>query len=216
MSISSAGSSRGVPRFSAAAREQSFFARPSTVYFGSPVQLTVAATIAVSYTHLAGTLDAGLLALVDGMEDLEHAVILEDAFVAAVPRSHPLAKKKTVSLADLEDEPVLLLEDGHCLRTQALALCKRAGATETDLRATSLATLVQMVSSGAGVTLLPSIAVDVENRRGQLAIRPLAGRPQGRTICLAWRKAAPLAGALSDLATTMATAAGNAILSPRR
>ncbi len=154
----------------------------------------------------AGTLDAGLLALVDGMEDLEHAVVVEDPFVAAVPRTHPLAKKKTVALDDLEAEPVLLLEDGHCLRTQALALCQRAGATETDLRATSLATLVQMVSSGNGVTLLPSIAVDVENRRGQLAIRPLAGRAHGRTICLAWRKAAPLGKALRELAKVMAAA----------
>ncbi len=154
----------------------------------------------------AGTLDAGLLALVDGMEDLEHAVVLQDPFVAAVPRTHPLAKKKSVGLDDLEDEPVLLLEDGHCLRTQALTLCQRAGATETDLRATSLATLVQMVSSGNGITLLPSIAIDVENRRGQLAIKPLAGRAQGRTICLAWRKAAPLGGALRELAKEMAKA----------
>ena len=154
----------------------------------------------------AGTLDAGLLALVDGMEDLEHATVVEDPFVAAVPRTHALAKKKSVALDDLEDEPVLLLEDGHCLRTQALALCQRAGATETALRATSLATLVQMVSAGNGVTLLPSIAVDVENRRGQLAIRPLAGRAHGRTLCLAWRKAAPLGSALRELAKVMATA----------
>ncbi len=163
-----------------------------------------------------GELDAGLLALVDGMEDLEHAVVLEDPFVAAVPRTHLLAKKKTVSLDDLEDEPVLLLEDGHCLRTQALALCQRAGATETDLRATSLATLVQMVSSGAGVTLLPSIAVDVENRRGQLAVKPLEKPAHGRTICLAWRKAAPLGRALRELAKTMATASRPATKFPPR
>jgi len=163
-----------------------------------------------------GELDAGLLALVDGMEDLEHAVVLDDPFVAAVPRTHLLAKKKTVSLDDLEDEPVLLLEDGHCLRTQALALCQRAGATETDLRATSLATLVQMVSSGAGVTLLPSIAVDVENRRGQLAVKPLEKPAHGRTICLAWRKAAPLGRALRELAKTMATASRPATKLPPR
>lgn len=155
----------------------------------------------------AGTIDAGLLALVDGMEDLAHANVIEDPFVAAVPRTHPLAKKKSIALSDLDEEAVLLLEDGHCLRTQALALCKRAGATETDLRATSLATLVQMVSAGIGVTLLPTIAVDVENRRGQLAIRPLAGRPQGRTICLAWRRESPLAGPLRELAKVMGNAA---------
>ena len=154
----------------------------------------------------SGSLDAGVLALVEGMSDLEHALVMEDPFVAAVPRHHPLAKKKTVAMADLDEEPVLLLDEGHCLRDQALALCKRAGATETDLRATSLATLVQMVSAGIGVTLLPSIAVDVENRRGQLAIRPLAGKAQGRTIVLAWRKESALSVSLRELARVMAKA----------
>lgn len=158
-------------------------------------------------TLRAGTLDAGLLALVDGMNDLDHALVVDDPFVVAVPQAHRLAKKKTVSLADLEDEPVFLLDDGHCFRTQALALCARAGAAENDLRATSLATLVQMVSAGNGVTLLPSLAVDVENRRGQLAIRPLAGPVQGRAIVLAWRKTTPLAAGLAELATAMAAAA---------
>jgi LysR family transcriptional regulator, hydrogen peroxide-inducible genes activator len=153
----------------------------------------------------AGELDAGLLAVVDGMEDLASEVVLEDPFVAALPSAHLLAKKKQVSIAELEREPVLLLEDGHCLREQALALCRRTVATETDLRATSLATLVQMVSAGAGVTLLPSIAVDVENRRGQLAIRPLA-RGHGRTICLAWRKTTPLSQPLRELARTASAA----------
>lgn len=158
----------------------------------------------------AGALDAGLLALVDGMDDLEHAVVVEDPFVAAVPRAHALARKKSVTLADLEDEPVLLLEDGHCLRTQALALCRRARVADADLRATSLATLVQMVSSGSGVTLLPSIAVDVENRRGQLAILPLAGHHRGRTLCLAWRRSAPVGRAMRELANVMAAASGPA------
>lgn len=153
-----------------------------------------------------GTLDAGLLALVDGMDDLDAVEVVDDPFVVAVPQSHALARKKSVALHDLDDEPVLLLEDGHCFRTQALALCARAGARETDLRATSLATLVQMVSAGTGVTLLPSIAVDVENRRGQLAIRPLAGRAQGRSIVLAWRKTTPLAAGLRELAKAMAAA----------
>lgn len=157
----------------------------------------------------AGTLDAGLLALVDGMDDLAHALVVDDPFVVAVPQAHALARKKTVSLGDLEGEPVFLLGDGHCFRTQALALCSRAGAAENDLRATSLATLVQMVSAGNGVTLLPSLAVDVENRRGQLAIRPLASRSgagTSRAIVLAWRKTTPLAAGLRELAKAMADA----------
>lgn len=172
----------------------------------------------------AGTLEAGLLALVDGMDDTEHVTVVVDPFMAALPSTHSLAKKRSVSMSELADEPVLLLEDGHCLRTQALSLCKRAGLTtkpsgwvtgepglDTDLRATSLATLVQMVSAGAGVTLLPSIAVDVENRRGQLAVRPLSSdapkNEQGRTIVLAWRKAAPQGGALREIGRVMAGAA---------
>jgi LysR family transcriptional regulator, hydrogen peroxide-inducible genes activator len=163
-----------------------------------------------------GALDAGLLAAVEGMDDLESEIVLEDPFVAALPSAHPLAKKEHITLTELEREPVLLLEDGHCLREQALALCRRPESAKTDLRATSLATLVQMVSAGAGVTLLPSIAVDVENRRGQLAIRPLVERSArlrgaparaGRTICLAWRKTTPLAAALRELGGTMASAA---------
>jgi LysR family hydrogen peroxide-inducible transcriptional activator len=155
----------------------------------------------------SGALDAALLAAVDGLDDLELADVLDDPFVAALPPAHPLAKKRSVSLDDLRSERVLLLEDGHCLRSQILSLCRRAGAAGTDLRATSLATLVQMVSSGAGVTLLPSIAVDVENRRGQLAVRPLGERGHQRDLILAWRKAAPLGGALREVAKAMATAA---------
>jgi LysR family transcriptional regulator, hydrogen peroxide-inducible genes activator len=154
-----------------------------------------------------GSLDAGILARVDGTDDLDDHVIVEDPFVAAMSPGHPLARKRRIALDDLEEETVLLLEDGHCLRTQALALCERAGAMETDLRATSLATLVQMVSSGAGITLLPAIALDVENRRAQLAIRPLLGPPQGRTIALAWRRTSPLAPALHELAAVMAKGA---------
>lgn len=158
-----------------------------------------------------GTLDAGVLALVDAMSDLDHAEVLDDPFVAALPQNHPLAKKKTVAMSDFDEEPVLLLDEGHCLRDQALALCKRAGAAETDLRATSLATLVQMVSAGIGVTLLPSIAVDVENRRGQLAIRPLSGKPQGRQIVLAWRKESALSEPLRELARVMAKASSRLV-----
>lgn len=151
-----------------------------------------------------GRLDAGLLALeADGVEAFDHASVEEDVFVLAVPPGHPLSKVKRVRLQDLEDEQVLLLDDGHCFRSQALALCKQAGVREADLRATSLATMVQMVSSGAGITLLPSLAVPVENRRGQLAIRPFAAPAPSRTIALVWRRESPLKKPLETLAATM-------------
>lgn len=155
-----------------------------------------------------GNLDAAIVATgIEGLEPFASAEILEDPFVAAMSPTHPLAKKKVLTLDDLEDESVLLLDDGHCFRTHALSLCAKAGARETDVRATSLSTLVQMVSTGRGMTLLPTLAVAVENRRAQLVVRPLRAPAPGRTIALVWRKEAPLEPALRALATTFAEAA---------
>lgn len=154
----------------------------------------------------AGTLDAGLVALEAELGDLEHAEIMRDPFVLALPKGHRLAKKKKVSQKDLDDEQVLLLEDGHCLRSQALAVCKQAGAREMDLRATSLATLVQMVAGSSAVTLLPELAVSVENRRAQLDIRPFSAPVPGRTLALVWRPRSPFAEAFRRTAATLKAA----------
>jgi LysR family transcriptional regulator, hydrogen peroxide-inducible genes activator len=153
-----------------------------------------------------GTLDAGLLALEADVGDVAHAVIAKDPFVAALPKGHPLARRKRLALSDLQDARVLLLDEGHCFRDQALALCAQARANETSFRATSLATLAQMVSSGAGITLLPSIAVSVENRRGQLEIRPFARPIPGRTIALVWRPRSPFAAVFTELAKSFRVA----------
>ncbi|EPX63148.1 Hydrogen peroxide-inducible protein activator [Cystobacter fuscus DSM 2262] len=153
-----------------------------------------------------GRLDAALVALDPELGDVEQTVIAEDAFVVALPPGHPLAKKKQVQLRDLDAENVLLLEDGHCFRSQALALCTRVGAREVDFRATSLTTLAQMVMSGEGsITLLPAISVPLENRFGQLEVRPLAPSPS-RILALVWRPGFPRAGALRALADTMRAA----------
>jgi LysR family hydrogen peroxide-inducible transcriptional activator len=137
----------------------------------------------------AGELDGALVALESDLGDLDHLAIGRDAFVLAAARSHPLMRsKKSADPAALRDASVLLLEDGHCLREQALALCAREGAEEASLRATSLATLVQMVGSGSSVTLLPSLAVPVENRRGQLGVRRFRPPGPGRTLAFAWRR----------------------------
>lgn len=150
-----------------------------------------------------GTLDAGLLALEADIGGCAHAELASDSFVAAMPKGHPLARKRRLELSDLEGENVLLLDEGHCLRDQALTLCTKARAKETSFRATSLATLAQMVSSGAGITLLPSLAVPVENRRGQLEIRPFATPAPDRTIALVWRPSSPFAAAFEGLAKTL-------------
>jgi LysR family hydrogen peroxide-inducible transcriptional activator len=100
----------------------------------------------------------------------------------------------------MEGENVLLLDEGHCFREQALAVCSEARAKETSFRATSLTTLAQMVSSGAGITLLPSMAVPVENRRAQLEVRPFVKPVPGRTIALVWRPRSPFAAVFNELA----------------
>jgi LysR family hydrogen peroxide-inducible transcriptional activator len=150
-----------------------------------------------------GTLDAGIAALEAELGDTAHAEILRDDFVVALPKQHPLVKKPKLTLGDLEDEPVLLLDEGHCFRDQALDLCGKAHASVASFRATSLATLAQMVSSGAGITLLPSLAVPVENRRGQLEIRPFTRPAPRRTVVLVWRKSSPFGSAFVELAALL-------------
>jgi len=141
-----------------------------------------------------GKLDAALLALDASLGDVESAPLFDDAFVLAMPAGHKLAKKKQVGEKDLEGERVLLLEDGHCLRDQALAVCDRAGADENaDFRATSLATLVQMVAGGDGVTLLPAIAAPSVAGSGagsaaSVVVRPFKAPAPSRKIGLVWRR----------------------------
>ncbi len=154
-----------------------------------------------------GRLDAGLVALEADLGEHTSAEILRDPFVVAMAKHHPLAKHKRIPLALLDGESVLLLDDGHCFRTQALALCTKAGAKENDFRATSLATLVQIVAAGEGITLLPKLAINVENRRAQLEVRPIAPPVPSRTIALIWRPGSPFAKAFNEIAATMRAAA---------
>jgi LysR family hydrogen peroxide-inducible transcriptional activator len=140
-----------------------------------------------------GRLDALLLALPVPGNDLDSLALFEEPFLLAAPASHPLARRRRprVAESDLEGETVLLLEDGHCLREQALAVCRRAGAREAEqVRASSLGTLVQMVANGLGVTLLPESALGVEARgRSELAVLPFRAPVPGRRVGLVWRRA---------------------------
>jgi LysR family hydrogen peroxide-inducible transcriptional activator len=153
-----------------------------------------------------GRLDAGLLALEADIGEWASGRITDDPFVVALPKGHPLARKKRVAPSELEDEKVLLLDEGHSFRAQALSVCERAGTRETELRATSLSTLAQMVSSGAGITLLPQIAVAVENRRGQLEVRAFTAPAPHRTIALIWRPQSPFGETFRDLANVFRSA----------
>jgi LysR family hydrogen peroxide-inducible transcriptional activator len=142
-------------------------------------------------------IDAMLLALPCACGDASTVMLGRDEFLAAVPRGHPLAARARVPVAALARE-LLLLEDGHCLRDQALAVCGQhglgRGEASEDYAATSLHMLVQMVASGLGVTLLPRLAVEGGITNGlAIELRPLSGTGAWRTIGLAWRPNAPRA-----------------------
>ena len=154
-----------------------------------------------------GTLDAGIVALESGIDTLEHTRLAWDPFVLAVAPGQPLAcSGRPVKLSALNGTKVLLLDDGHCFRDQVWSLCARLGASEMSFRATSLATLVQMVGTGSSVTLLPSLALPVENRSKRLCVRPFAPTGPGRTLVLAWRRSSALRVAFKEVAGIIRTA----------
>ncbi|MGN6182735.1 MAG: LysR substrate-binding domain-containing protein [Thermoanaerobaculia bacterium] len=149
----------------------------------------------------AGTLDAAVVAREADLGDVEQDILLRDPFVIAAPRTHAIVQTRQPARAsDLRDENVLLLDDGHCFRDQALAFCTRAKARELEFRATSLSTLAQIVAGGAGVTLLPEMAVDVEAARAHLKVRNFADPQPHRTIVLVWRRRSPLRAPLREIA----------------
>ena len=123
--------------------------------------------------------------------------VARDAFLVALPPDHRLADEEQIPVAALATERLLLLEDGHCLRDQALAVCGLLAGDRNDhdgFAATSLFTLVQMVAGGLGITLLPKLAVAAGITEGTgLVLRPLAGAGGWRTLGLAWRPNAPRA-----------------------
>ena len=152
----------------------------------------------------AGALDTALVALEGELGDVEHEVVASDPFVLALPADHPLARQTSPAKAsELGGEEVLLLEEGHCFRDQALEVCATTRAREGEFRATSLTTLVQMVAGGSGITIIPSIAVATEAARAGLRVRPLASPRARRTIALVWRKRSPLGPSLRKLAEVL-------------
>lgn len=143
-------------------------------------------------------LDAGILALPIPARGMTSSPLFEEPFLFVGPSGHVLGKKTSVKEGDLEGERVLLLDEGHCLRDQALSICNKVGATtddrESDFRATSMETLRHMVGAGMGSTLLPALAVsDDEEARSHVTVRPFASPQPGRRMVLAWRKTHPRA-----------------------
>ncbi|MEZ6197869.1 MAG: LysR substrate-binding domain-containing protein [Planctomycetota bacterium] len=141
----------------------------------------------------AGDLDLVLLALDVELGRVETRSLFEDPFHVAMPPDHPLAERETIKAADLEGEEILLLGEGHCLSTHIMSACGgRERVASSTFRANSLSTLVQMVSTGAGITLIPQIAVASETACSpRLVVRKLDEPEAFRRVGLAWRPGAP-------------------------
>jgi LysR family hydrogen peroxide-inducible transcriptional activator len=151
-----------------------------------------------------GRLDALLLALPVKGDDLQAIELFREPFTVALPAGHPLAAKRTICEAELAGQNVLLLEEGHCMRDQALAICGAASSDEREeLKATSLETLRQMVAAGIGCTLLPKLAAmpGVGSVKSDMVeIRPLAAPAPFRTIGIVWRQRYPREATVRGLA----------------
>jgi LysR family hydrogen peroxide-inducible transcriptional activator len=141
---------------------------------------------------VAGDLDTVMLAMPAEGADVETIGLFDDAFLLALPAADPLPTGRRIAVGDVDQHRLILLEEGHCLRDQALAFC---GAPSRDapasLGATSLATVMQMVANGYGVTLLPEVAAGVEVRDSRVKLLRFAQPEPARTIGLAWRRTSP-------------------------
>lgn len=143
-----------------------------------------------------GELDAALLAAPIKEDGLVAERLFDDTFKLAVSSQHDLAKQTAIAPSDLAGEPLLLLDEGHCLRDQALQFCQLNDVKEEqNVRATSLETLRQMVRANTGITFMPNIAIQ-KNEHNICYIPFIEPQPQ-RTICLVWRKTSPKSDLLS-------------------
>jgi LysR family transcriptional regulator, hydrogen peroxide-inducible genes activator len=164
-----------------------------------------------------GEIDLGIMALPVLQDGLESRTLYEEAFTVALPTHHPLAAKSTIKVADLKGQTLLLLEDGHCLRDQALEVCSRVDVREPeDFRATSLETLRQMVVAGLGITLLPEMAVESPygSQRG-LVIRQFANPMPSRNVGAVWRKSSTREAAIGAVCDVMASVMAKSNGAPR-
>lgn len=137
-----------------------------------------------------GDLDAVMLALPADATDVEILRLFDDPFLLALPATDPLHAR--VAVEDVDQRRLILLEEGHCLRDQALAFCAAARRdAPATLGATSLATVMQMVANGYGVTLVPEVAAAVEVRDSRVKLLRFVEPEPARTIGLAWRRTSP-------------------------
>jgi len=152
-----------------------------------------------------GRLDAAILALPVLDDQLHTEFLFEEPFVLAVPGQHPLASRSSLTLDELSEQRLLLLEDGHCLREQALDVCRLSGAHEkTGFRATSLETLRQMVAANVGATLLPMLAVKPPVAQSDnIHLVGFSDSHPSRSLAMAWRRSSAMGSFLVRLAAVV-------------
>ncbi len=182
------------------------------------LQIRETQTATLTGELIEGSLDLLLLALPVEHPDIETHPVFEDRFLLALPRGR-IANARARATPDLvAGDRLLLLEEGHCLREQALSFCQlRPVEGLNTFGASSLATIVQMVSNGYGLTLLPEISIDVEARGGDIALMRFGEPEPSRTIGVAWRATSPfksdflrLAGLIREAAAGIAYPSGAA------
>jgi len=156
---------------------------------------------------VAGELDCLMLALPVEGDEIETHKLFDDAFLLAVPADDPARGRVDVDAVDLHR--LILLEEGHCLRDQALAFCTMNDAGQpAGLGATSLTTVMQMVANGLGVTLLPQVAAETEARDERVKILRFAAPEPTRAVGLAWRRTSPRKRDFAALSSVVREAVG--------
>jgi len=154
----------------------------------------------------SGKLDCAIVALVKESEAFLEVPLFDEPMTLAVYADHPWRDRDRVPMSDLAGEKLLMLEDGHCLRDQAMGFCFEAGADEdTHFRATSLETLRNMVAAGSGITLLPALSVPNERERDGVCYLPCYKPVPQRTIALVYRPGSPLRSRYEQLAEAIKT-----------
>lgn len=167
------------------------------------IQLLEAQTTVITRELRAGRLDAVILALPMDEDGVRALPLYAEPFYVALSPKHPLCGRNSITSADLETAEVLLLEDGHCLRDQALDVCKQAGAVENvNFSATSLETLRHMVAANIGITLMPELALQDDSKT--IRYLPFDGEPPHRLIGIGWRATTTRESLLTKLAGLLA------------
>ena len=151
-----------------------------------------------------GRLDCAIVASVRETEPFIEVPLFKERMLLAVAENHPWAKEQTIPMSMLKDHEMLMLDDGHCLRNQALGYCFTAGAKENShFQATSLETLRNMVAANAGMTLMPELAVLSEGERGGVKYLPCQPEPS-RDVILVYRPGSPLRARYERIAEAIA------------